>query len=108
MGTKLGLHSADFLHALVHPQLLLSVSCTIALAAVSGLVLFADMANIHAARAPWWWATATGAIAIPIVLGTWYAHRAGDDEDETLGLVDVSTLPPSVTAPVLDDAIRGD
>jgi hypothetical protein len=108
MGTKLGLHSEEFLHAVMHRQLLLSIACAVVLCASASLFLFADTANVHAAGAPSWWAFVVGAVAFPMALGVWYARRSGDIEDETLGLVDVGTLPPSVTARVHDEALRGD
>ena len=108
MGTKLGLHSAGFLRALMRRQLLLSAACALGLLAGAALFLSADTAYIHPTGAVSWWVTIVGAVALPPLLGAWYARRARDIEDEMLGLVDISTLPPSVTARVLDDALRGD
>ncbi len=107
MGTKLGLHSADFLRALVRRQLLLSGIFGTALFGAAALFVFRDTTGLHPASASWW-TTITAAVTVPVLLGAWYARRAGDIEDEILGLVDVSTLPPSVTARVLDDTLRGD
>jgi hypothetical protein len=108
MGTKLGLHSTDFLRALVRRQLLLSGTFGTALFAAAALFVFRDTSGLNPAGAASWWTTITAAVTVPVLLGAWYARRAGDIEDEILGLVDVSTLPPSVTARVLDDALRGD
>jgi hypothetical protein len=108
MGTKLGLHSAGFLRTLMRRQLLLSAACGVALLAGAALFIYADTSNVHPTGALSWWVMITGAVAMPLLLGAWYARRSSDIEDEMLGLVDISTLPPSVTARVLDDALRGD
>ncbi len=108
MGTKLGLHSAAFLHALMRPQIVLSAACAGTAAIAAGLTIVADANGTHAAGATAWWVALAASLAAPFAIGVTYTRRARDLEDEALGLVDVGTLPADVTAPLFDDTLRGD
>jgi len=111
VGTKMALHSPGFLHALVSRQLRLSTTCVLAFCGVLAGAHYAGLAapgvGPAAGTLPAGPVTVI-VLAACVAIAALYVRRAGDRDDEALGLVDVSTLPAHVRTPVLDESVHGD
>lgn len=99
MGSKMDLHSDDFLRLVIRKQFLLSLTLTGVFLGVLAIVLAAETIAPHLAAdrvlglSVSWWLLALGIQPGVVILGWWYVRRSADFEDEAVGRLDASTLP---------------
>ena len=107
MGTKMALRSPGFQHLLVSRQLRLSLSCAVPVAVVLALAPLPALFGSGNGPAVTPFVALVALVALAVT-AAFYVRRAGDQEDEAIGLVDVTTLPRHVRAPASDESARGD